>query len=455
MLSKISKKYPNLKLWLYLLISALIPLVIAIHNGYPFYFYDDGGYLTSGFTLIPTPFKPIGYGFILRYLSFSSSLWYVIYFQALAANYLLYRTLSVFFRRNLYYIHFYSLIILSFLTSFGWFVDYLMPDIFIGLGTLAIFIILTDKVKWVEKILLLFLIFVSGISHTSHPPILFATLIISSIYAISTKKLNSHQSLEKLAISAAAILASVFFIIISNSHYNFSYNQASSVFLMGRLEETGILKDFMAKECLSRNYQLCNLLPAFTRIKNDDFLWASNSPLNAVGWDNARSEYQEIVASVFSQPSYILRFTISSLKESAGLLGCLKLDSFGTQIHDRYNTYYSAINKYLPRDLKRLDNSRQLNGDTGWQDHMNIILITVTILSLVIITYAAIRWQLNAKQKLMILITISTVIINALVMATLSSFVDCRYNTRLAWLIPFAALVIVAGRLNTKQNVSR
>lgn len=410
-------------------------MLIAIYNGYPFYYYDDAGYLASGFTFHSSVYKPIGYGFFLYVFSFKYSLWLVIFFQSLFINYTLFRVFKVFFKNNIYYFHLISLISLSLITSLSWFAGLLMPDIFLGLGILILFILLIERNPERENIFLYFLFFLANILHTANPPILFLTLILSFFYFCRDPDFSRY--LKRAIKIGIIIIAGVAFTVISNYEYNFAYNQATDAFIMSRLAETGILKDFLAKNCDSSEYELCRF-----REKDyiaDQFLWAKDALINSIGWPQSQPEYRQIQKKIWREPDYVGRFLVNSLQRSGRLIFSFKLDSFDSLGEDL--TYENIIVSYFPQEQDKLENSLQHRGE------LPILLnfyssVLVSSWSLMLIIYLLLyKRVVNKKEKYFLYLIISATVINAGIMATLSSLSDSRYNTRITWLIPLVAII--------------
>ena len=426
--------------------SLLLPLILALYNGFPFYFYDTTAYIYTGFTNEILPFRPMGYGHIINIFKIFDSLWAIVIFQSIVASYLVFLFLKIFIQKNLYKIHFFIILSLLLLTSFGWFANFLMPDIFIGLGALSILIIFFEKKGWQNQIIPSFLLFVSSYVHTSHPPILLASsLIILIIANIVNKEYRQKNNIRAVIIIAIIILA-FGAIKLSNREYNYTYNQAAPAFLIGRLEEIGILDDFLKKNCQNYNYQLCDLLPNFKKTRTEGFLWQKDAPINIIGWNESSGEYKLITRQVLSQPNYLFQFFFAGLKSGLNSFHLLALDPFGPHYTNRYEDYYYTIIQYFPGDKISLDSSRQFNNTNYLQKNMANLISLSFVISLVYILYLLFKRKLKNQEYIIVISIMILIAINNFMTATFSTISCSRYSNRISWLLPLMALILIVRR---------
>ena len=127
---------------LYFILSTLVLCAPSLYNGYPLLFSDSGSYIFSAFTLEPPISRPIGYGLFIMVFSARLTLWSVVYFQSLIISVLMWESLRIVTRdRNLYILHFTSIVILMLVSSLSWYSCQIMPDIFTS-GIILLFFIL-------------------------------------------------------------------------------------------------------------------------------------------------------------------------------------------------------------------------------------------------------------------------------------------------------------------------
>ena len=96
-----------------IVLGGIILLRLACYNSYPFVYPDTGTYIRSGFEVFVPIYRPIFYGLFVRIVSFSTSLWNVVFVQSFILAYLVYLILKEFIGST--YFNFYYFFILTFL----------------------------------------------------------------------------------------------------------------------------------------------------------------------------------------------------------------------------------------------------------------------------------------------------------------------------------------------------
>lgn len=424
-------------------LSLLIPLLPALYNGYPFYFYDDAGYIVSAFLRTAMPQRPPGYSLLLYFFMSAPSLWFLIVFQSIISSYSVFRFLKLFIHKNIYQIHLIVILALTAFTSFAWFVGFLMPDIFIGIGALAMFVIIFEQSSYRNKIVPAIILFISALVHTSHPPSLILTAVAAALVVFFYDKKNMRRYLAGIILALVIIISSVASGMIANINYKFAYNQAAHAFIMGRLEEIGILQEFLFKNCLTENYKLCDFEPKFIKTSKGGFLWQKDSPLTLVGWNESRDEYKTIIKKIFIQRDYALKFILDGLWSGFESLADDDLVSFGTKYEGKAESYYKVIVKHFPGDIEFLENSKQFTETNALQKIAGQYFMIFSIISLILLLYFVFARLTGKLEKIVIILLIFFTLANAIVTATFSSILDSRYKARVSWLVPLMAITSI------------
>ena len=173
-----------------LVLGSIILLRLACYNSYPFVYPDTGTYIRSGFEVFVPIDRPIFYGLFVRIVSFSTSLWNVVFVQSFILAYLVYLILKEFIGST--YFNFYYFFILTFLcltTGVSFNVSMITPDIFTAFLFLIVFILYAMPDLNIFHKLILWILFIASIlTHHSHLLLsififgFFLVSIISKIY---------------------------------------------------------------------------------------------------------------------------------------------------------------------------------------------------------------------------------------------------------------------------------
>ncbi|TAL59415.1 MAG: hypothetical protein EPN85_09350, partial [Bacteroidetes bacterium] len=240
---------------LYYLISLAVLLWPAIYNGYPIVYPDTGAYIASGFYGTVPVDRPIIYGLLVRHVSMLYSLWFVVVLQGIIAVFLIAETLKVLkVRFDVLWVLAISVFI-SLCTTCGYYIGQVMPDIFTSYMWWSLgLILLKDGKRSVSYILLYIVMVVSSTTHLSNFSglLLFSGVLLPIAFVF--RKRNIIKKLLLLPAISVLVMLSTNFII----EENFFLSKAPNVFFSAKLNSTGVLKDFLQKNCATAKYLLCD-----------------------------------------------------------------------------------------------------------------------------------------------------------------------------------------------------
>lgn len=270
---------------LYFITTVLILSSIAFYNKFPLVCPDTGTYLGTSISLYPPVDRAFGYSLFIRIVTWQVTTWTIILFQNLIISYLIFMFLKLFFKnRQLYLIHFLSIIILLLSSSLGWVSCEIMPDIFIPAIVLVLMIFLIqEKMRWTNYIVYLLLIVLFIISHFTNVLLFFTVLMsIGIIYIIKRPHHDIFTTIKKrFSVLLIVGIISVLFIMIYNFAFTkyFKLSTSSNVFLTAKFNDTGLLKQFLDDNCITNDEcVLCKYKDSLPESSND-FLWTGKSPL--------------------------------------------------------------------------------------------------------------------------------------------------------------------------------
>jgi len=248
-----------------------------------------------------------------------------------------------------------------------------------------------------------------------------------------------------LAAPAAALVAGLLFAPISNLAITgtFAFTPGGTTFLFGRLVQDGIVAQYLADHCPDETLRLCayrDRLPTTA----DDWLWNYESPLHKLGWWRAfEPEANRIIRESLAQ--YPGRHVMTALSATVQQLVQFKTGE-GMRSSDNWHAE-SILALLAPGALEPFRASRQQN------DEFDFTLINVIQVPLAWLSMAALVLLISLKRRTpadhssaalsaMCLIALLT---NAAICGMFSNPND-RYQSRIIWLAPFAALIALVAR---------
>jgi hypothetical protein len=438
--------------------AAVILLIPAFINGFPFVFADSGTYLQSAVWHTVPLDRPIFYGFFARLLHFKLSLWPIIAAQAIIVAIVI-QTVA----RRLFDIHnvfgvFLIAVLLTTTTSLPWFVDWIMPDIFTSILFLSMLLLgmCWDRMTLPERYGAFVAIACCVTFHNGNLLIALGAVPIFAALAVLGWRPTGNVWI-RFAAAAGAIALAVGALIFSNvvGHGRAVISPSSSTFMLARLLEDGPALIVLKTECLEARWKLCTELQDLTEYQetigyrgganglSDYFLW--NGPVERLGSFTAvEPEAAEVVAKALrSDPWHQAETSIAHAWHQFWRF------SIGTDLPtfkaDRPPTpaMRKVFGDAIVTEFRR---SRQGQGAIDFR-LLNAIQESVLALSATILLAAAVEGWRRDRRTLYVIVALGIFLaMNATVTGVLSSVTD-RYQARVIWLVPlFACLVVFRWR---------
>lgn len=448
-----------------LLLGSLIAVSAGVYNGFPLVTSDSGTYINSAINYTVPADRPIVYGLFIRVTSLNFSLWLVIFFQGLLLTWLLLRYISAFaprvrsgFGRLL------VVALTAWLTGLSWYCSQLMPDIFAAISILCLGLLLLGQFRSRgEHLALLALLLLASIMHSSH--LLVNTLIVLSFGLIALWQRLFKRGLvqRKHWLVATTVVLSSWVVLPSiqaGFGGGFTISRASPAFLMARLCETGILDEYLARNCTPEtNYKLC----AFRdKLPNDAiaFMWDGNSPYNQTGGLEANTaEYRSIIRAILASPHYYPYLLNEAVQATLRQLTHIGYGDGLVPFRENTNPYWK-VQRFSGYELKKYMSSLQNRGQLSFTN-LNERAYGTQLLALVILgllatgvftvvppkTVAKSSQPLLSNDIRLLLVVIGLgLVTNALVTGALANVLD-RLQGRVAWLLPFVAVLAIANEI--------
>lgn len=421
-----------------ILSGAIILLLPAIANGFPFIFHDTPDYLI--FT--PRLYRSCYYGVFAFMAHLNSFIWMPIVAQAIIVSHLIWTWVRFYNPRNGIAFFLAVIVLLTALSSLPLFVDCLMPDIFTSILILvtALLAFQWTRLSVIERIYFFLLLCVSIAVHLSHFPFSLALLASVALIFLLQRRPRAEVLPPLGAISAAVLLAAAA-IMLNNGmvHRTISLSPAGPSFLLANLIEQGPAREYLKEVCPGAGYKICadvERLPSTA----DAFLWRGTFE-RLGGFAGMREEAGQIVAeTIRTRPGAVAAAGMKSVvdavstrapgaelhpiaENTAPLLFVLGV-KFGQQAVDAYEASAQARD-VVPRQL------------------LKTIDMVVFPMSSVFVVGA---WLLSWRDRRSVTFSLGAMVLAGIVanllLCALVSGVHDRYQARVTWLLPFMVLLV-------------
>ncbi len=418
-------------------------LWVAIVNGFPLVFSDTGGYLRIGTELYFPLDRPATYGLAIAPLHWLGGPWAVVAAQALFTSFLIRQTLSVALASTVSPLQLFAVTSVLSITSLPWFAGQIMPDLFTGLLPLAMFVLVWGAKSMKPRKRILWAGIVAGLIgfHLTHLVIAAGTWFILVLVgaALGFLRQNFAGSVFALASIVVAVLGMSSLNLVGAG--SFRPSLMSGTFMFARLLDGGVAQPVLVEACARERLLICVTAPLATRpgvdLPGQAYLWDSASP---------RHGLREVDAKRFAdEESLIVR---RSLASRPGEVVNLALSGWGRQLltaksgdgMDPYGNEMQIsrqIRLHFARSAPAWTASRQQHGELRSFAYPPALAVAAMALAAIIILLPQLR-----KPTIIALSAglIGTVLINAAVCGILSGVFD-RYQSRVIWLLTFAAVV--------------
>jgi hypothetical protein len=420
---------------LVLVLAAILLLWPAFWNGYPLVFADTGTYLSQAIEHYAGWDRPIFYSLFLFPLHMTVTTWPAIGGQALLVAYLL-----DLLRRTLlpgtsvwWLLPFAGA--LAFASPLPWFASQLMPDVFTGIVVvaLALLIFAADRLSARERIWLVALTAIAIAVHLSHVPLAITLLAVL---------LPMRRSWAPVARCIAPVILAVVALVSVNL---LAFGRASlapfgNVFLLARVIYDGPGMDVLRRDCPAAGWRLCPFVESMPP-HWDDFLWRSDGPVaRAGGAKLVSSDASAIVAAALvAEPgTELLAFAGNSVQQ-------LVRFSSGDGLQPWSDTVGPRVGRHFPQfENVAFATSYQNTGRLAVPRLLQLLHLATAVAGIAgccAIPFLAPRRHLATGLAVAVVVAL---LANAAVTGGLSGPHE-RYQSRIMWLPPLAALLGIAA----------
>jgi hypothetical protein len=432
-------------------VCTCIILLPALINGFPFVYSDTGTYIKSAFEgYIPFD-RPYWYGAFIRATSGGGlSLWGVAIAQsALCAAYILRvsklrgppgkekRTALI------------TCAVLTAGTGQGWYAGQLIPDIFTGIGLLAIYLLLRGREgAWLRGFDVLVIIAACWM-HLSNLVILPLAGLALIFFSRTVLSIPIGRALVLWGAVAAMAWGGL---ALANRMLDgeFHISRSGPAFLMGRMIDLGILKPYLEEHCPTEHYGICAYLDSLPS-DGQHFLWWADSPMSKQGgWAATRDEYDRIVRGSLTEPRFIWWQVRGSIISTADLLTQWEIDDglWSRWYRDPDSPPAAMMHMHMPHEMANYLGSLQNGGrgelDMHWPDIVYRVVLGLSVLAMAWSLWSDRRNAHGMEARIFIRYAATAIVVGAWTCATLSTAIP-RYLGRDSWLLPLAMIIAIAG----------
>ncbi len=424
-------------------VATLLLLAPALVNGFPFLFYDTGGYLDAAVNHLVKPGRSTVYGALLA-LGSRPDFWPVVVLQSALCVWVLALVMRVngLGRRPLMLIALSALLTVA--TALPFVAGELMPDVFAGLTGLGLYLLLwrQEDLKRGEAVTLGVVIAFGGAAHSSVLAITLACVGAAAIgRALLPRRLpRPHLTLPLIAACGALVLTPVTNLALAG---RFASTPGGTGFIFGRLLEDGLVHRYLADACPQAGIEkLCAArmnLPATA----DDFLWDDDQTFNEIGgFEGGAAEMRQVIIGVLR--SYPLENVTLALRAVARQMVALQT---GDLMSEELTDSYDVIADLYPHSNAAMMAARQQQNPPIDFDRYSAVHVPVGLVATLLLAVVTVGAMVRGRRDIALLTgsALAFLIANAAVCGILSNPHD-RYQSRIIW-VAVAALFIAAIRI--------
>jgi hypothetical protein len=438
-------------------IGAVIILIPAIVNGFPFVLPDTGTYIRSAFQGYVPVDRPFWYGLFMRVTSLGgNTFWGIVAGQALLCAYYIQRIMKMFVVGSR--IHLVTLGVITVLTActgIGYFAGQLIPDIFTAIGILAMAFFLVRRKSHAGGIGDLLVALLCCWVHLSNMLI----IPLCGVLLLLLIRRAFEDVIRRCWFRLGVITFLTWFgagmgnLVVDGRYYISGGGQA---FLIARLLDAGILRPWLVEHCAEGGYRLCKHIDDLPET-SVQFLWEDSiSPMyKEGGWTATKTEYERIVREVMSEPRYVFRFiqegalSTGRLILKSGVCSALVNPDYRRPNSPPYVMIANTIPKALPSYLSSMQNGGRGELDMTIPDRANAIAMVLALAFALVMLVAGGKVPSGLGVRPLVLFVLGSILIDCAVSASLS-IADDRYLSRVSWLLPLFIVGMMTARLSSR-----
>jgi hypothetical protein len=321
-----------------------------------------------------------------------------------------------------------------------------MPDAWAAPAVLALHLLAwhSDRLTTLERVTMTAIVAFAGASHMATLVLLTGLSVLHCAAWLLAGKTRGAP--VGLLFAAGAAWAGLVVLLAANLFVagRLAVTPGGDVFLFARLTESGIVGKVLAEECPRENWLLCNFKNDLPSTANA-FLWDADSPLYKIGgWDDPRTTREIGAIMAQSVRAHSLDHVENAIALTARQLVTVGIGDSMARIYSSHAPW--TIGKYAPWLTRPYQVARQQRGDIDLAQWSAWVVSPISIAGLCALPLVAMfSWRRGYyREATLPAMVFIALLVNASVCSVVSGPYG-RYQARLAWLAPFASILIFAA----------
>jgi hypothetical protein len=325
-----------------------------------------------------------------------------------------------------------------------WIVTQIMPDIFTSLLFLSWYLF-TVSIKSNERQLAFFwgiIMVISCVMHNAHLLVIIGLFIMNILFNKVTINIR-YKRIYNLIYVFPLVLVMGSNLIAGNG---FSLSKNAPVFLVAKMAENGILKEYLDENCKTETTVLCQFKDSLPE-HAWDYIWPSDGiHMKVGGWYHTDSLYRSILQGIIADRSLCGELLVASIKATFKQLTLIGVGDGIISISDN-----ETIRKVLTSEYHYQFHSQGLEKKMNTNFSKLNRLINVVMISLLILLVVFVVWLKRLGENSSIFIEFSLMFIVFVVLQAFSTGalanILMRLNMRAVWFLTPLLLVLVIGEM--------
>jgi hypothetical protein len=334
-------------------------------------------------------------------------------------------------------------------TSLSWLVSTMMPDVFTPVTVILATLVLIyfDRFTRTECWIVFFALSASLVMHLTNPLITVGILVVAGLI----RRRRVWQDRQKYAFVIGAVAMALFATLIASvvgfKQWTLTPHQAP--FLLAHSIYDGPAKLYLREHCPQVGFAMCRHLDRLD-VSVNDFVWEENGVYSVVSLDEAaqiRREEKRIFINATLEYPFLA--AIMTLRDGLEQLGYFSLEDFYIPSY-AYVTPNPVVEENLPAKIERryeYSGGSKLEmvlyirpAEPLWEMVLAGPEYGVVIFALGYGIFVLARRAVDRNVRDFFILMVAAAFLNAMVVAF--SDLSARYEARVIWLVPMAALAL-------------
>jgi hypothetical protein len=446
------------------LLAALTLAWPAFYNGFPILYPDSMTYLDDGRLVARALFlhrfsayygmRSFIYSLGILPFHWNVSAWPVVALQAILAAWVLWltvRSIGPVRPQRMAPGYLTLVVLLSIFTSLSWYASLVLPDILGPMLYLSIYLLVFagNTLARAERWSLYVLSWWAIASHATHLMLAAGLCALLATLALFARG-NRRKRLQSIGPVALVVLIAALAQLALNGYLygHPSLNGERPPFLAARIVSDGPGRWYLERHCGEVKWVLCDHLDRLSS-DPDNFLWGDDGLWQNLSESEGKRLMQEempfVLATVRAYPREQFARSAANFWDQLRVFGLFDLGPSSWMLDQFQPVMPAARTSYLA--------SRQARDALPLEEFSSLQFWVVIVSLLIIAAFLPYLWRRRSSPLPGLAgVIFAAVIANALVTGTLS-MVEDRFQSRVVWLIPFLAGMLILDWLNRPRTL--